>query len=515
MLFLLILLAVVLPLSLSYYQDSRDYEIQVLASKLDFFAERGTSYLGVEGIHALRTPADMRTPDYKDLLKTLNRIKKEFIVDNAIIMRRQPSGKYVFVAAGHGGFKIGQPVHIHKIFPGTFKGTNDTWNSGRIMHSQLFGKEQGFDQFLQINAPLKLNGKVVAILMLNKFANPVDKAVMEKTTWLISLTAAILIAGFALFGFLSARMLRLLGVLTRAADEVSEGNLDVAIPEPKSRDEVGRLAASFRHMIEGLKQRDFIRDTFGRYVSQEVVDELLTSPDSLRLGGELREITLLVSDLRGFTAMSSRLEPQDVIEIINGYLEHMIDTITRFGGTVDEFQGDGILAFFGAPIEAEDGPDRAVACAIEMQNAMEAVNAGQHRRNLPDLKMGIGINTGEVIIGNIGSEKRKKYSAIGTTINTAYRIESYTVGAQILISPTTHEQIKDIVDTQGTIDVQFKGLDRPVTVLDVAGIRGKFACRIPEKAPEVFVTLSSPLPVHFYALEEKTVSENAIAGKIL
>jgi class 3 adenylate cyclase len=552
-LFLLILLAVVGPLSFSYYWDTTDSEIQNLASKLEFFAQRGASYLDVEGIHSLRKPGDKRFPEYRAMIDTLNRIQKEFEVDNAIVMRRGENMMYVYVGAGESGtsasnpcnpspqrnpcaarpsanpcaanpcaggrsrFDIGMPVDIHETFPGTYKGTNDTWNSARLMHSQLFGGKVGdrtFNKFLQINAPLKLNDKVVAILMLNQFANPVAKAVMEKTGDLILWTAFILIVGLMLFGLLSARMLRLLGTLTRAADQVSEGNLDVIIPEPRSRDEVGRLAASFSHMIEGLKQRDFIRDTFGRYVSQEVVDELLTSPDGLRLGGELREITLLVSDLRGFTAMSSRLEPHEVIEFINGYLEHMIEIITRFGGTVDEFQGDGILAFFGAPIEAEDDPERAVACAIEMQRAMEAVNEGQRRRNLPELQMGIGINTGEVIIGNIGSEKRTKYSAIGTTINTAYRIESYTVGAQILISPSTREAIKDIVDVRGTLDVSFKGLENQVTVYNVKGIRGERACEIPEKEPEVLAALTPPVEVRFYPLEGKTVSDTAISGKI-
>ncbi len=264
-----------------------------------------------------------------------------------------------------------------------------------------------------------------------------------------------------------------------------------------------------------IGQRDFIRDTFGRYVSQEVVDELLTSPDGLRLGGELREITLLVSDLRGFTAMSSHMEPHEVIEVINGYLGPMIDIITRHGGTVDEFQGDGILAFFGAPIEAEDCPERALACAIEMQNAMDAVNADQRRRGLAELQMGIGINTGEVIVGNIGSEKRTKYSAIGTTINTAYRIESYTVGTQVLISPSTYEQVKEIAEVRGTIDVQFKGLEESVTVFDIAGVGGENPVRMAERAPEVFADLSPALEADFFALEGKTVSERAIRGKIL
>ena len=184
--------------------------------------------------------------------------------------------------------------------------------------------------------------------------------------------------------------------------------------------------------LEGLRQRDRIRSTFGRYVSNSVVDELLESPRGLAMGGELRQITLLVSDLRGFTSLSARLSPHEVLEILNRYFERMLDIIEHYRGTVDELQGDGILAFFGAPWAAPDDPERAVACAIAMQIALRDVNAEQHLRNLPELAMGIGINTGEVIVGNIGSLKRTKYGAVGSAINTAYRIESYTVGGQIL-----------------------------------------------------------------------------------
>ena len=134
--------------------------------------------------------------------------------------------------------------------------------------------------------------------------------------------------------------------------------------------------------------------------------------------------------------MAARLDPPTVVQITNRYLARMIDVITRYRGTVDEFQGDGILAFFGAPLAAEDDPERAVACAIAMQNAMDEVNAEQRRLGLPVLAMGIGLNMGEVIVGNIGSEQRTKYGAMGSAINTAYRIESYTVSGRFLSVPS-------------------------------------------------------------------------------
>ncbi|ETW96871.1 MAG: hypothetical protein ETSY2_45620 [Candidatus Entotheonella gemina] len=377
-----------------------------------------------------------------------------------------------------------------------------------------FNYDTGLPQFVQINAPIALNGQVVAVLMLNKTADFVAKAVRIKTLKLIGMTCGIIVIGLALFGYASAHMLRPLKNLTTAAGEVAQGNLDVALPPVRRRDEVGRLTTTFSTMLDGLRQRDFIRDAFGRYLSKEIVEELLGSPDGLKLGGEMREITILVSDLRGFTSMASHLSPHDVIDILNRYLGRMVDILMAYRGTVDEFQGDGILAFFGAPIAADDDQERAVACAIEMQTALVEINAEQRRRGLPELRMGIGINTGEVIVGNIGSEKRSKYGAVGSTINEAYRIESYTIGGQILLSPTVYAGIRGLAQIRSTQDVQFKGLQEPVTLYDVVGLQGKYACALPQQEPEHLITLASPLAVACYPVDGKTVSEQAVAGTI-
>jgi class 3 adenylate cyclase len=267
-------------------------------------------------------------------------------------------------------------------------------------------------------------------------------------------------------------------------------------------------------MLDGLRQRDFIRDTFGRYVSPEVAEAVINSPQGPALGGEIRDVTFLVSDLRGFTSMSSRLSPHEVIAILNRYLERMVDTIQTYRGTIDEFQGDGILAFFGAPLAAEDDQERAVACAIAMQNALVEINAEQQRLGLPVLHMGIGINTGQAIVGNIGSEKRTKYGAVGSTINEAYRIESYTIGGQILIGPSTYEGVRDLVEVQSTQEVQFKGLDYPITLHDIAGIRGRYAISRPIQVPETVVPLATPLAIQCFTVDGKTVSDQTIDGQI-
>jgi adenylate cyclase len=269
-----------------------------------------------------------------------------------------------------------------------------------------------------------------------------------------------------------------------------------------------------REKMESLRQRDFIRQTFGRYLSREVVEELLGSPGGLELGGEGREVTFLVSDLRGFTALSMQLSPQEVINILNRYLGRMVEVIRKYRGTLNEIEGDGILTFFGAPLVSKDDHERAVACAIEMQNAMVEVNAEQRRLKLPELAMGIGLNTGEVVVGNIGSEERAKYSAIGSPINSAYRVESYTVGGQILVSPTTYEKVKPLVQVRGTMRVQFKGMDQPVTLYDVVGMGGEYQVALPEKEARPLIKVDPPIHIACLSVVGKTVSETSISGYI-
>lgn len=516
-LFFAILVVALAPLSWQYYRDSRDAEIQNLASKLEFFAERGATWLDVAALATITRPEHKTGAAYTRLLADLNRIKTEFDVDNAVVLRRDGAGRYAYVAIDHGGFDPGDRAHIHDLFPATFKATDDTWRAGEMMHSQLFGgraEGEDYDQFVQINTPLKLDGQVVAILMLNKFAEPVAAAVRMKTMRVTFLSLCVFLVGLALFAVLSARMLRPLRTLTTVADTVAAGDLGVTVPPPRSRDEVGRLTRSFDGMLAGLRQRDFIRDTFGRYISKDVVDTLLDSPDGLKLGGERREITLLVSDLRGFTSLAGRLSPEDVIGILNRYLERVVETLTRYRATVDEFQGDGILAFFGAPLAAPDDAARAVACAIEMQRALVALNEDQARLGLPELEMGIGINTGEVIVGNIGSEKRTKYGAVGAAINLAYRIESQTVGGQVLLGPRTYELVRDLVDVRGTLEVQLKGVEAPLTIHDVRAIRGAHAAVLPEIQEVVLRRLDPPLVCACYRIDGKRVSDVAIIGRV-
>ncbi len=262
------------------------------------------------------------------------------------------------------------------------------------------------------------------------------------------------------------------------------------------------------------KRNILIRHVFGRYLTDEIVATLLEDPEGLKLGGERRKITILTSDLRGFTSLSERMSPEEVIHILNIYLEYMADAIAKYRGTIDEFMGDGILVLFGAPTARADDAARAVACACAMQLVMGAVNEKMKEMGLPSLEMGIGINTGEVVVGNIGSEKRTKYGIVGSQVNLTYRIESYTTGGQILISEQTLKDAGSIVKIGGRRQVKPKGVKEPITIYEVSGIAGFYNLFLPREE-EVFFPLAEEIPIQYAFLDGKNISDALFKGSIV
>ena len=192
-------------------------------------------------------------------------------------------------------------------------------------------------------------------------------------------------------------------------------------------------------------------------------------PEGLKLGGEKRELTILMTDLRGFTAMVERLEPTAVVALLNHYLSAMIEIIQENGGTIDEIIGDAILVLFGAPVPMPDAARRGVRCALQMQQAMQAVNRHNALMGWPEIGMGIGLHTGEAVVGNLGSTKRSKYGVVGQTVNLTARVESYTIGGQILVSPALMEAAGHGLILGEEIKVEAKGMREPLNCRELLG----------------------------------------------
>jgi adenylate cyclase len=262
-----------------------------------------------------------------------------------------------------------------------------------------------------------------------------------------------------------------------------------------------RVEAELKRLAEQVELRNrFIRETFGRYLTDEVVSTVLESPTGLKMGGEKRKVTMIMTDLRGFTSLSERLPPQRVVALLNRYLTSMVSIIKQYQGTIDEFIGDAIFVLFGAPVWQEDDAQRAVACAVAMQLAMAAINQQNRLEDLPEIEMGIGVHTGQVVVGNIGSPERMKYGVVGSHVNLTSRIQSCTTGGQILVSETTRQEVGPILKTGKQMEVKAKGVEHPITLYEVLGIGGKHKLLITEAA-EPLVPLAEEIPLRYEVVE--------------
>ena len=272
-----------------------------------------------------------------------------------------------------------------------------------------------------------------------------------------------------LIRFISGKMVRTIQVISRAAENVARGNYDRPL-EAKTDDEIGQLITSFNKMVEGLKERDLIENTFGRYMDQEIAKELLSRPEAIRLGGEKREVAILMSDIRNFTPLSESLNPEGTIRVINQYFSHMIEAIQKHRGIIVDFFGDGVLAFFD-PLENPVGPAtrQAVRCGLDMQESMKRFNMEMHAQGLPEFQMGIGINVGDVVVGNIGSELRAKYGIVGAAVNITNRIQAESKGGQILVSESVYRYLNRDLRIKSSFEVLLKGVKERVTLFEVDG----------------------------------------------
>lgn len=230
------------------------------------------------------------------------------------------------------------------------------------------------------------------------------------------------------------------------------------------------VAGTTMQVYEERRQRARVRMLFERYVSPAAIDEMLGQPGSVTVSGQRRDVTVMFSDIRGFTALSEKLRPEEVVEILNDYLGAMTEIIFKHGGTVDKFEGDGILAIWNAPLAVEDHPTRAVECALEMTRRLAEMQHAWAATGQQVLKNGIGINTGACFVGNIGSAQRMDYTVIGDTVNLASRLEALTkeLGLQIIYSEATHDQLGDHIRSRFVTSAKVAGREQPVNVYTVA-----------------------------------------------
>jgi adenylate cyclase len=215
-----------------------------------------------------------------------------------------------------------------------------------------------------------------------------------------------------------------------------------------------------------------------RKIETELVSTDVNKPFEENSDFQSREVTILLADLRGFTAIASDLSAATVIQMLNPVLIHMSEIIFRNGGTIDKFMGDAIMVLFGAPTKREGDITRAMVCAVEMQNKMQELNEEHRTQNLPELYMGIGINTGEVLAGVLGSDVYSEYTVIGDEVNLAFRIEAFSLRGQVLISENTYKRCAEFVEVSEPMTFHVKGKSQTVNVREVLAIPTK-GLRVP------------------------------------
>ncbi len=272
---------------------------------------------------------------------------------------------------------------------------------------------------------------------------------------------------------------RLAGVMSNALRLVSVAlekveKLDYVHVQPvRTGDELEKLASGFNRMVDGLKERDKLRSTFGKYMTATVMEHLLAG--KVALGGESLRVTVLFTDIRSFTTISERMDPQQLVALLNEYFTEMVGIVMQEDGVVDKYIGDAIMAVFGAPVPKPVDAVNAVRSAVRMRGALANLNRRLEARGAPTLRTGIGIHTGDVVAGNIGSEKRMEYTVIGDAVNVAARLETSTkdLGANILISDDTFELTKGIVDARRIGEITVKGRQQPVLMYEVMGLKGE------------------------------------------
>jgi class 3 adenylate cyclase len=300
--------------------------------------------------------------------------------------------------------------------------------------------------------------------------------------------------------------------LTRMALALAIGGLlilaaaGLLIMDPAAR----RIQSLFR---TDRKARDSLQKIFGRYVSDEVVHALLDEPGGLKLGGEERKATLLMADLRGYTAVAARLAPQRAVRLLNLYLASMTEVVMAHHGNINEFLGDCVFASFGAPLCAPDDAHRAASCALSMQLRMEQVNDQFEAEGLPRLRIGIAVHTGTVVAGSIGSLQRAKYAVVGAAVNFTSRLEDSALAGQVLISESTLRELGAAAEAHIGTPFEAKGVDGTITAYELTGLEGGPELASDSNAPRL-VSLSPRLPVRCRRILHNRVMEPEVRGEL-
>jgi len=319
-----------------------------------------------------------------------------------------------------------------------------------------------------------LGNQVIGAVAAGMSTRPLDQKIGAITNQGIVLALVTLLLGGILTILLSRQITIPLSELAAGAAKMSDGDWSIRVKQ-KSHDEIGRLAEAFNQMAAGLQEREWLRDMFGRFVSQEVAEAIRTG--QVKLEGENRVVSVLFCDIREFTDFSERHTPQEVVAMLNEYLPLVVQSAQKFGGMVNKFGGDSTLIIYGAPHEMDDSAYQSVLTALEIRSRLAQFNAHLAKRGEAPLRVGVGINTGIALAGAVGPLERQEYTVVGNTVNLAARIDGLNKQYpehDILISGWTYEALgahRSEFEVLSLGVVAIRGKNEPVQIWAIKGLK--------------------------------------------
>jgi adenylate cyclase len=325
-------------------------------------------------------------------------------------------------------------------------------------------------KILNLTRPILFQDKVLGEAHVGVSIDFIEKSVKKEQQTIITITFLIVVFGILIAVLLGIRFSRPISKLVVATREIGRGYYNYRV-DMKRNDELGTLAAAFNQMGQELLEKSLVQESFGKYVGAEVLDMILANPEKSWLRGQRKEATTLFADIRGFTLYSDQREPEEVIEGLNLYFEIATRVSLRHGGFIDKFIGDGLLVIFGVPVFRDNHVERAVLTAIELQSELNRVASINGNKLLSSV--GISIDTGVVVSGNIGSQVKMEYTVIGSSVNVASRLNGLANPGEIIISRNVYKKMDDRIVVSPLPPQSFKGIPDPVEPYKILHLKGK------------------------------------------
>lgn len=390
--------------------------------------------------------------------------KKKDIVKNEGIMEAFIVKSDGTIASSHNLKLIGE----HYILPAGVKPVNK--NDDVLIQEYVKNGRPYFDVAVPLITSVSGKSYMIGEVHLTISQRIISKVVLIAAIKLVAITLASLLAGIILTIILVNIMIKPVKFLMGGVQSIINGNYDIQIRKT-TRDELGDLTEAFNGMAKSLKEKELLKGAFSTYVSSSLMEEILKDPKKLSLHGKRVKATMLFTDIRGFTSMSENLEPEQVVSVINEYLTLQTDKVFKWEGLLDKFVGDCVMAVYGVPFPKDDDAYRAVRTAMDIRDSVEKLNAIRKRRNQITVGIGIGVNTGDVVAGNMGSPQKMDYTVIGDNVNLASRLEANAPAGKIWVSESTYNETKDKIEYQELPPITVKGKKEPVKVYEPIKIK--------------------------------------------